>query len=141
MSNAVGDSIPEWVMERVSPERMRTMAAILRDPNPLHWDREEVAALPLELGRRTINQGPLGLSYMINMLHTWAGPGCLRRIVMRFPQVVLDEERVVARGVITALREEQGMQLADCKIWLEHGDRGVLLEGSATVVLNTDNQI
>ena len=141
MSNAVGDSIPEWVMERVSPERMRTMAAILRDPNPLHWDREAVAALPLELGRRTINQGPLGLSYMINMLHTWAGPGCLRRIVMRFPQVVLDEERVVARGVITALREEQGMQLADCKIWLEHGDRGVLLEGSATVVLNTDNQI
>ena len=141
MSNAVGDSIPEWVMERVSPERMRTMAAILRDPNPLHWDREAVAALPLELGRRTINQGPLGLSYMINMLHTWAGPGCLRRIVMRFPQVVLDEERVVARGVITALREEQGMQLADCKIWLEHGDRGVLLEGCATVVLNTDNQI
>ena len=141
MSNAVGDSIPEWVMERVSPERMRTMAAILRDPNPLHWDREAVAALPLGLGRRAINQGPLGLSYMINMLHTWAGPGCLRRIVMRFPQVVLDEERVVARGVITALREEQGMQLADCKIWLEHGDRGVLLEGSATVVLNTDNQI
>ena len=141
MSDAVGDSIPEWAMERVSPERMRTMAAILRDPNPLHWDREAVAALPLRLGRRTINQGPLGLSYMINMLHAWAGPACLRRIVMRFPQVVLDEERVVARGVITALREEQGKQLADCKIWLEHGDRGVLLEGSATVVLNTDNQI
>jgi acyl dehydratase len=132
---AVGDLIPEWEMARVSPERMRTMAAILRDPNPIHWDRNAVASLPLGLGQRTINQGPLGLSYMINMLHAWAGPECVRRIVMRFPQVVLDEERVVARGEITALREQQEQRLADCRIWLEHQDRGVLLEGTATIVL------
>jgi acyl dehydratase len=135
VSVAVGDSIPEWVMASVSPERMRTMAAILRDPNPLHWDRDAVDALPFGLGKRTINQGPLGLSYMINMLHAWAGPHCLRRIVMHFPQVVLDGERVIARGEITALHEEQGIALADCNIWLEHADRGILLEGTATVVL------
>lgn len=122
-------------MDSVCPARMRTMAALLRDPNPLHWDRDAVAALPFGLGRRTINQGPLGLSYMINMLHVWAGPDCLRRIVMRFPQVVLDGERVVARGEITALREENGETLAECNIWLQHEERGVLLEGTATVVL------
>ena len=132
---SVGDVIPPWIMAEVSAERMRTMAALLRDPNPLHWDRTAVAALPLGLGRRTINQGPLGLSYRINMLHAWAGPECIRRIVMRFPQVVLDEERVIARGEITALREEQEQRLADCRIWLEHQDRGVLLKGTATVVL------
>ena len=135
MTFAVGDRIPEWVMASVSPERMCTMAAILRDPNPIHWDRDAVDALSLDLGKRTINQGPLGLSYMINMLHAWAGPESLRRIVMRFPQVVLDGERVVARGEISALREESGVLLADCRIWLEHSDRGVLLEGTATVVL------
>jgi acyl dehydratase len=135
VSFAVGDSIPEWVMASVSPERMCTMAAILRDPNPIHWDRDAVDSLSLGLGRRTINQGPLGLSYMINMLHAWAGPDCVRRIVMRFPQVVLDGECVIARGQITALREEQGVTLADCNIWLEHADRGILLEGTATVVL------
>lgn len=130
-----GDAIPEWVMERVSPERMRTMAAILRDPNPVHWDRDAVDALPLGLGKRTINQGPLGLSYMINMLHAWAGPDCIRRIVMRFPQTVLDEERVVARGTVTAVREGNGVRVADCDIWLEHDARGTLLEGTATVAL------
>ena len=135
MSLKVGDSIPQWVMPSVSPERMRTMAAILRDPNPLHWDRNAVDALPLGLGKRTINQGPLGLSYMINMLHAWAGPNCLRRIVMRFPQVVLDGEHVIARGTISALREEDSVPLADCNIWLEHEDRGVLLEGTASVAL------
>ena len=120
-------------MESVSAERMRTMAAILRDPNPLHWDREAVAALPLELGHRTINQGPLGVSYMVNMLQAWAGPGCIRRIVMRFPQVVLDGERVVARGEVTALDRDAGT--ADCAIRLEHAERGVLLEGEAIVSL------
>jgi acyl dehydratase len=131
-----GDSIPEWVMANVSPARMCTMAAILRDPNPLHWDRKAVNALPLGLGKRTINQGPLGLSYMVNMLHDWVGPGCIRRLVMRFPQVVLDGERVIAKGEVTALRELDGQTLADCTIRLEHAERGILLEGSATVALS-----
>jgi acyl dehydratase len=137
MSNKVGDSIPEWVMESVSPARMCTMAAILRDPNPIHWDREAVDAMPLGLGKRTINQGPLGLSYMINMLHAWTGPESIRRIVMTFPQVVLDNDRVVARGTIIALYEKEGSSMADCDIWLEKEGAGALLKGTATVCLGT----
>ncbi len=133
MKARVGDAIPPWVMESVSAERMRTMAALLRDPNPIHWDREAVAALPLELGRRTINQGPLGLGYIINMLQAWAGPGSIRRIRMTFPQVVLDGDRVVAAGVVTALREEAGEQVADCEVWLEREGSGRLLDGTATL--------
>jgi acyl dehydratase len=139
----VGDSIPDWVMESVSAERMRTMAAVLRDPNPLHWDREAVNSLPVvdtlpyKLGKRTINQGPLGLSYIVNMLNEWMGPNCIKRFYITFPQVVLDEDRVVARGTITDLREENGVQLADCDTWLEHEDRGVLLKGRATVKLSS----
>ena len=71
MSYRVGDPIPEWVMDSVSPQRMQTMAAILRDPTPLHWDRDAVAALPLGLGRRTINQGPLGLGYLVDFMDRW----------------------------------------------------------------------
>ena len=138
MNVVAGQPIPEWVMESVSPERMRTMAAILRDPNPIHWDREAVDALPLGLGKRTINQGPLGLSYMVNMLHAWAGPRCLRRLVMRFPQVVLDGERVIARGEVTGVRQDNDEQLADCRVWLEHAERGVLLEGEAVIALPSD---
>ena len=139
MNWQAGDTIPEWIMEEVSAERMRTMAAILRDPNPLHWNRDAVAALPLELGRRTINQGPLGLGYIVNMLHQWSGEGCLRRLVMRFPQAVLDGETVTARGTINAIRNENGETLADCSVWLEHEQRGVLLEGEATVALEEGN--
>ena len=129
----VGDAIPDWDMPSVSPARMRTMAAILRDPNPVHWDRKTVAKLGL--GERTINQGPLGLSYMVNMLHAWAGPYCLRRIVMRFPHAVLDGEHVIAKGVVTGLREVDGERLADCDIWLHREGIDKPLEGTATVRL------
>lgn len=133
MNVAVGDSIPDWVMETVQPERMRTMAAILRDPNPVHWDRNAVAALGL--GHRTINQGPLGLSYMINMLHAWSGPGSIRRIVMTFPMVVLDGDCVVAKGRVTAVRDEGGERLVDCDIWLDREGTAPPLQGTATVLL------
>lgn len=133
MKVAVGDSIPEWVMPSVSAARMRTMAAILRDPNPVHWDKRVVARIGF--GEHTINQGPLGLSYMINMLHAWTGPRSIRRIVMRFPQVVLDGDRVIARGRVTALREAGGERLADCDIWLDREGGEPPLEGTATVAI------
>lgn len=126
-----GFVIPSWEMPSVSRARMRTMAAILRDPNPVHWDDELCDSLPLGTGKRTINQGPLGLSYMINMLHAWGGPECIRRIYMTFPRIVLSEDAVTARGVVTEVHDDG---TADCDIWLERdGER--LLEGKATVQL------
>ncbi len=127
-----GDEVPPWVMEDVLASRMRTMAAILRDPYPVHWDRSVVAGMGL--GERTINQGPLGLSYMVNMLHAWAGEGCLRRLVMRFPAPVFEGDRITARGRVTAVREENGEQLVDCDVWLERDGTPPPLEGSATIV-------
>ncbi len=135
MNVQVGDSIPDWVMESVRPERMRTMAAILRDPNPVHWDRKAVAALPFGIGERTINQGPLGLSYMLNMLMDWAGPTSVRRVTVSFPKVVLDGDHVTAGGRVTAIREEDGVRLADCDIWLAREGESPSLEGTATVAL------
>ncbi len=133
MTVKAGMNIPSWEMKSVSAARMRTMAAILRDPNPVHWDRKTVAALGF--GDRTINQGPLGLSYMINMLHAWTGPASIRRIVMRFPLPVLDEDHILAKGEVTEVREEGGEQVADCKIWLERNGTDRPLEGEATVSL------
>jgi acyl dehydratase len=129
----VGDAVPDWLMESVRPERMRTMAAILRDPNPVHWDREAVAKLGF--GHRTINQGPLGLSYMVNMLHAWAGPGCIKRLYMTFPMAVLDGDRIAAQGVVTAVREDSDGRFAECDVWLAREGTEHPLHGKATVRL------
>ena len=92
----VGTAIPPWEMASVDPARMKTMAALLRDPYPVHWDR--AATERLGLGGRVINQGPLNLGYVANMLMAWSGPASIRRLTVSFGRPVLDGDRVVAGG-------------------------------------------
>jgi acyl dehydratase len=130
---SVGSHIPEWRLDSVSPQRMQLLAAILRDPNPIHWDREEVAKRGL--GDRLINQGPTNLGYITNMLMAWAGPACLRQLDVRFTANVFDGDRVVAGGVVTGVRHENGERLVDCEVWLDRAEGTRAVSGNATVAL------
>ena len=127
----VGSSVPEWTLASVDPGRMKVFAAIARDPNPIHWDRGEVAKRGL--GERTINQGPTNLGYVLNMLLAWAGPSSLRQIVVRFTANVFERDRVVAGGVVTAVRLDGDERLVDCDVWLDRGDGTRAVAGTATV--------
>ncbi len=97
---AVGDTHPRLDMPIVDAQRMKTMAAILRDPYPVHWDRE--ATMALGFGG-VINQGPLNLSYIANMLMAWQGPTSVRRLTVSFGPPVIDGDAVTAGGVVTAI--------------------------------------
>jgi len=127
---AVGDEIPEWVMAEVEPLRMQTMAALLRDPNPVHWDRASTHSRGLD--GRLINQGPINVGYVANMLMAWQGETCVRRLRLRFPDRVLDGERIVAGGVVTGIDGETAV----CDVWLERPDRSRPVVGEATVLLS-----
>ena len=133
MNVVVGSEIPPWTMESVDPARMRTMAALLRDPYPVHWDRAGNAAIGLP--GRVINQGPLNLGYVANMLLAWAGPSSIRRLTVSFGRPVLDGDRVVARGEVTELVEVDGERRAVCAVRLERGDE-VVVSGTAVVALS-----
>lgn len=128
----VGDVIPSWSVASVDPSRMKTMAAILRDPYPVHWDR--VANEALGLGGRVINQGPLNLSYVANMLMDWAGPSSIRRLTVSFGRPVLDGDHVIAGGLVTAVNDDEPEPLAHCRVWLSRIDEHVV-EGIAVVSL------
>jgi len=128
-----GAAIPEWVMERVSADRMKTVAAILRDPTPIHWDRESTRRLGLE--GRLLNQSPVNLGYIVNMLIAWAGPTCIRRLRVGFPQPVFDGDRVTAGGRVESIDVVDGVRLATCSVWLDRGDDVRAVEGIAVVAL------
>ena len=129
----VGFEIPEWTMDDVDPNRMKTMAAILRDPYPVHWDRSSVA--DLGLGERVINQGPLNLSYITNMLLAWQGPTCVRRLQVAFGHPVLDHDRVTAVGTVVSIETVDGERRAHCDVRLER-DGNAVVTGTAVVALN-----
>jgi acyl dehydratase len=107
-------------MERVTPERMKTVAAIFRDPFPLHWDREATRAMGFE--GRLLNQSPINLGYVINMLMNWAGPTSVKRVRTEFPRPVFDGDSVRAGGRVVALSNEAGETIAECEVWLDRQD-------------------
>jgi acyl dehydratase len=129
MSVEIGTEIPTWSMPVVDPQRMKTMAAILRDPYQVHWDHDAVAPIT---GGKVINQGPLNLSYIANMLMAWQGPTCIRRLQVRFTDWVLEGDEVMAHGRVTSIDDVDGERRATCEIRLARAD-GNATDGNAVV--------
>ncbi|MDH3706284.1 MAG: MaoC/PaaZ C-terminal domain-containing protein [Acidimicrobiia bacterium] len=136
MNVEVGEAIPPFRIEQVRPEPMRTVAAIFRDPTPIHWDRESTRALGFD--GRLLNQTPVNVGYVLNMLMTWAGPASVRRIKAEFPQPVLDGDSVTARGRVVAVADNDGETVAECDVWLERDDSVHHLVGRAWVAVHHD---
>jgi len=126
---AVGDPIPVWSHGPVTPERMALMAAILRDPNPIHF---ELATSDDGTDLR-INQGPLNVGYVANMLASWAGPGSIKRLRVRFVANVFEGDHVEASGVVTAITGDSDEAFAECDVQLVRSNGDLVLTGTAVV--------
>ena len=132
----VGDAIPELVIASVDAEKMKTMAALLADPNTIHWDAEDVRRLGL--GDQPVNQGPNNMGYVVNMLMSWAGgPASVRRLKVRFLGNVFAGDRLVASGVVTGVSECPEGRVAACDVLLCRNDAEPVLRGTAEVLLPT----
>jgi acyl dehydratase len=126
-----GAELEPLVVESVPPEKMKLMAALLRDPNPIHFDAEAVRSDGM--GDRVINQGPINQAYLVNLVTRAAGgPDRLRSIQVRFLGNVLAGDRVECRGRVAAVDEAAGT--ATLEIEARVGDAPVLA-GTAVVTL------
>jgi acyl dehydratase len=132
---AVGDALPGLRVQSVSADKIKLMALVLRDPNPIHFDLDAVAAAGL--GDREVNQGGVTMAYVINMLVAWAGSrAAVRTIDCRFSANVFAGDDVEVGGVITAVHEHDGDHLVDCEVWADRGDGVRAVSGRATVALS-----
>lgn len=129
MSYAVGDALPQFVIDSVSAEAMKQWAIFLADPNPIHLDVEAVKAQGL--GDKVINQGPANVAYMMNMLMAAFPGGRIETINSRFLDNVYAGDHVTASGTITAV---EGNRI-DCEIVLDVAGRGTVNACTATVRL------
>jgi acyl dehydratase len=127
---SVGAELPPFVVETVDPQRMKTMAALLDDPNPIHFDTDLVVRLGY--GTAPINQGPITMSYLMNVVTDAFGREAIRSFRCRFLGNVFAGERVVCRGTVSALDAAAGT--AEIELSAVVGDRPVLA-GAVTVAL------
>lgn len=96
----MSESVPVREFGPVSAEKMKTMAAILQDPNPIHWDVEVVKSLGM--GDRVVNQGPINMSFLVNTITSWTDdPGALRSLTIRYQANVFGGDTVRCEGEVT----------------------------------------
>lgn len=116
-----GDELTPLTVGPVSAEKMKILAAILRDPNTIHIDHDVVRMRGL--GDKVINQGPTNMGYVTTMLDDNFGPGMLARLTVRFGANVFEDDIVTAGGTVTAVDDST----ITCEIWLDrqNGERAV----------------
>ena len=128
---SVGDELPPMVIESVDAEKMKTMAALLGDSNPIHWDVDTVRELGM--GDQPVNQGPNNLGYVMNMLGEWAGGAeRIQKIRVRFLDNVFAGDRLEASGTVTAVGDDGTVE---CDVWLARDGTHPVLAGTATLLL------
>ncbi len=129
MSVSVGDTLPPFVIASVSPDAMRDWSMFLADPNPIHLDVDVVRAKGL--GDKRINQGPINVAYMMNMLMA-AFPGCrIEAMDSRFLDNVYEGDHLTASGTVTAV---DGARVS-CEFTLDVAGRGTVNSGTATLIV------
>jgi acyl dehydratase len=96
-----GDIAARLVVDPVPASSMKTMAALLNDPVPIHWDAALVKELGL--GDRPINQGPINAGYLVELASKAAGgPDGIRAISVRFHDNVFAGDRVECEATVRA---------------------------------------
>lgn len=129
---AVGDAIPAIRVESVEADKIKIMALVLRDPNPIHFDLDAVRAAGL--GDREVNQGGVTMGYVMNMLAAWTGSrAAIRNVDCRFSANVFAGDTVDVSGTVAAVCEQDGEHLVDCEVWAVRGDGTRVIGGTATV--------
>lgn len=95
----------ESISVRVENGKMKTIAAIMRDPNPTHFDVETVRILGL--GDRLLNQGPANAGYLMELVRRHAGGAAnVRAFSVRYLGTVHEGDAVVCAGTVAAVDAE-----------------------------------
>jgi acyl dehydratase len=126
-----GQELEPFVVDPVDPARMKTMALLLDDPNPLHWDAEALRRGGFD--ERPFNQGPTNMSYLMEMaIRVGGGRTALRRFSVRFLGNVLAGQRLECTGTVKSVDAEAGT--AELEL-MASADGEPVLTGTATVTL------
>jgi acyl dehydratase len=130
---AVGTELPTLTKPAITRETLKVYGPAAGDPNPMHVDDEfaKNAGYP-----GVFAHGMLSMGYLGEFLHKAAGGVAhVRKFRARFAKLTWPGDVVSCKGIVTAVRRENGTTIVDCDVWTEtqSGERKVV--GSATLAL------
>ncbi|TYT62584.1 FAS1-like dehydratase domain-containing protein [Natrialba swarupiae] len=130
---SVGETIARRVFD-VDPSSMQLLSAVLRDPNPIHFDPAytERCGYP---GR--VNQGPINAEYLAQTALEIADSSAdLRTLDVRYESFVFETDTVTVTATLSAVDHETSAVELD--LAAHTGDGSVAVTGSAVVSVETD---
>ena len=129
----VGDELPPFA-RTTGFANWNRYAAVNDEFVPIHMDDEagREAGYPTAFG-----MGNLQWAYLHNLVRDWLGDdGAILSLKCQFRAPNTKGMTVTARGVVSAVRAEDGQRIADLQIWTEDDQGNKLAPGSATVRLD-----
>lgn len=125
----VGQRVDPLVIESVDSGRIKTLAAILQDPTPIHLDTAVTRARGM--GDSLATQGALNMTWFAEAAVRFAGgPERLVSFQVRFLDNVFGGERFECTGTITAI--DAGQARAELEL-VANADGRPVLAGTAVV--------
>ena len=131
---SVGDTREELVVENLTRTQIIQYAGASGDYNPLHTDEiftTQVAGYPTVFAHGMLSMGVTG-----KMLTNWVGDGRLTKYGVRFVAQVWPGDSLTAKATVEAIREEDGVSLADLSVSTTNQDGAEVIKGTATARLD-----
>ena len=128
----VGDEVLDLSVTHTR-EQIKAYADASGDQNPIHQDDAVARAVGLP---GVIAHGMLNYGLLCRAVTDWLGdPARLRRLTVRFSNMVQPGDTVVCRGRVKSIDEAQGMAVLD--VWMENQDgQKVLSHAEAEIATN-----
>ncbi|MFC8663056.1 MaoC/PaaZ C-terminal domain-containing protein [Streptomyces sp. NPDC057199] len=130
----VGTPLPRWGVAAVDPARMKVLALLLRDPNPIHFD---VAAARRSGMPGLVNQGPSNMAMLVNAVQRAFPSGRLTGLRMRLTGRVLAGQAVEVVGEVVEVGTSPAGMTVVCRVRLV-AEGSTVLQGEADVLLLPD---
>jgi acyl dehydratase len=131
----VGDTFSEEVCRNLSRTQIVQYAGASGDYNPLHSDEvytTQKAGYPSVFAHGMLTMGMTG-----RMLTNYVGDGRLTRFGVRFTAQVFPGATLTATATVTAVREEDGMQIAEMDVVTTDEAGTKVLTGQAAARLDS----
>ena len=127
---AVGDSRTVTLVENLGRTQIVQYAGASGDYNPLHTDdlfTREVAGYPGVFAHGMLTMGITG-----KLLTDWVGDGRLTRYGVRFVNQVWPGDTLTGTAEVAAIREEDGVHIADFSVTTVNQDGVPVVTGTAS---------
>ncbi|MEY7851075.1 MaoC/PaaZ C-terminal domain-containing protein [Natrarchaeobius sp. A-rgal3] len=130
---SVGDTIARREID-VDPSGMQLLSAVLRDPNPIHFD-PAYAETRGHSGR--VNQGPINAEYLAQTaLEIGESPADLRTLDVRYESFVHETDTVTTTATLAGIDHEASTVELELTAWTADGT--IAVTGAAVVAPRLD---